>query len=56
MPWHQLDIQGRGDQFIVMGRHIFRAPQPIAHATGTETNNAKTEQAGEYFSASKRHG
>ena len=53
MPRHQLDIQRRGDQLIVVGRHIFRAPQPIAHAPGAKTGDPQGGQASKHLSTGK---
>ena len=55
MPRHQLDIQRRGDQLIVMAGHILRAAQPVAHATGAEADHTEAGQTGQYLPAGKCH-
>jgi hypothetical protein len=34
-------LKRRSDQLIVVSRHIFRAPQPVTHATGAQAGNTE---------------
>ncbi|MNT62449.1 hypothetical protein D3C72_2001710 [compost metagenome] len=53
VPRQQLQVERRGDQLVVVGRHIFRAPQPVAHTAGAEAYGGQTEQASENLSTCK---
>ncbi len=52
---HQLDIQRRGDQFVIMGGDIDRATEQVAHATAGQTDNTEAGQASEHLSTGKTH-
>ncbi|MCY1358258.1 hypothetical protein D9M69_447870 [compost metagenome] len=52
---HQLEVERRGDQLVVMGGGILRPPQPIARATDADTDHAEADQAAEHLSAGECH-
>ncbi|MNY05682.1 hypothetical protein D3C86_1384120 [compost metagenome] len=55
VPGHQLDVQRRGDQLVVVGSGLGRPPQPVARAATGEAEHAETGQAGEHLSAGEGH-
>ena len=55
MPRHQLQIKRCGDQLVVVGHHVLRAPEPVAHTTCAQAGNTQASQTGEHLSTGKRH-
>lgn len=51
VPRHELDVERRGDQFVVVAGNIGRLPQPVTNAAGAKANHTEAGQSGEKLSA-----
>ncbi len=41
VPGHQLDVERRGNQLVVMAGHVLWSSQPVAGATDAEADHAE---------------
>jgi len=55
MARHQLDIERRGNQFVIMRGDIGGTSQPVTSAASTKADHSETGKAGKNFSAGERH-